>query len=196
VNGGSASDILFNIASPERKGKKRNGPTSNLARGVQFIGTIYAPASKINVARDAVVEGGLLGRQVTLARDVVFTANLAGHVDVYVPLLTKRALVVAEENFVEPEVEAFALSQNYPNPFNPSTTIRYVLGGSENVHLVVYNVLGQQIRTLVDQAQESGGYNVVWNGEDAFGRQVSSGVYFYKIVAGRHQDTRRMVFAK
>ncbi len=213
VNGGSASDILFNIASPQHVDSgetddddegdddddDNNGVhrrTNSLARGVHFLGTIYAPASRIAVARDAVVEGGLLGWQVTLARDVVFVSNLAGHVDCYgSPVLTKRALVVEEE--ADPvEMKSFSLGQNYPNPFNPSTTISYSLGESSTVHVAVYNVLGQQIKSLVNEVQTSGDYNVVWNGEDAFGRRVASGVYFYRLVAGRHQDTRRMVFAK
>ena len=84
----------------------------------------------------------------------------------------------------------FALSQNYPNPFNPSTTIPFQLpavsgqqsavsGRRTAVTLKVYNVLGELVRTLVNEEQGPGWYRVIWDGKDSLGKEVSSGVYFY-----------------
>jgi M6 family metalloprotease-like protein len=93
----------------------------------------------------------------------------------------------------------FSLAQNYPNPFNPETDIRYQISdGSSPTHTVlkVYNILGQEVKTLVDKAQEPGNYVVTWNGKDHSGNEVSSGVYFYRIEAGDFIQTKRMVLLK
>lgn len=92
----------------------------------------------------------------------------------------------------------FALEQNYPNPFNPTTKIPYDLKSATHVSVAVYNVLGQRVQTLVDEDQEAGSQVVEWNGKDANGNQVSSGMYFYKINAGNglFVQTRKMVLLK
>jgi hypothetical protein len=95
--------------------------------------------------------------------------------------------------------KAFALAQNYPNPFNPSTTISYSIPETSNqvgVKLSVFNIRGQLVRTLVDQTQGAGTYNVNWDGTDDRGRQIGSGVYFYRIQAGDFVSTRKMVVLK
>ncbi len=80
--------------------------------------------------------------------------------------------------------DQYSLSQNYPNPFNPSTTIAFTLPVTSNVRLQVFNVLGQEVATLVNNpAQAAGTYSVVWNGVDAHGRPAASGLYFYKLHA-------------
>jgi alpha-amylase len=92
----------------------------------------------------------------------------------------------------------FALSQNYPNPFNPSTTITYDVpqGKNVNVKIVVYNSLGQPVRTLVDERKFAGSYSVVWDGNSDSGTAASSGIYFYKIKAGSFEQTKKMTFLK
>jgi hypothetical protein len=77
----------------------------------------------------------------------------------------------------------FSLNQNYPNPFNPVTTIRYGLPKSAKVVLKIYNALGQEILTLVDETQTAGEKSVVWDSRDRFGKKVSSGIYFYRLEA-------------
>jgi hypothetical protein len=76
-----------------------------------------------------------------------------------------------------------ALKQNYPNPFNPATTIDYSLPGQANVKLQVFDMLGRQITTLVNDDQPEGAYTVRWEGTDNSGAPVASGVYFYRIEA-------------
>jgi hypothetical protein len=90
----------------------------------------------------------------------------------------------------------YALHQNYPNPFNPSTTIKYDLKAKTDVVLTIYNVLGQKVRTLVNTNQAAGYQNVVWDGLNEFGEQVSTGVYIYRIEAGDFVKARKMVFMK
>jgi hypothetical protein len=89
-----------------------------------------------------------------------------------------------------------ALLQNHPNPFNPQTTITFTLAARANVHLAVYDVNGALVRTLADQTRAPGAYDVKWDGRDDHGRAVASGVYFYKLDAGRFTQTKKMVLLK
>jgi hypothetical protein len=85
----------------------------------------------------------------------------------------------------------YALGQNYPNPFNPTTRIAFTLPIASQVELIVYDVLGRQVKTLVNEVQHAGEHFVQWNGTDSFGTSVSSGVYFVRMTAGdfeRHED--------
>ncbi len=91
---------------------------------------------------------------------------------------------------------AYRLAQNYPNPFNPETTIYYSLEKKENVNLTVYNMLGQKVRTLVDEKVNAGKYAIRWDGRDDLGRQMSSGVYFYTMKAGSFSKTMKMLMMK
>jgi YVTN family beta-propeller protein len=90
----------------------------------------------------------------------------------------------------------FALEQNAPNPFNPTTRIRFTVPSADNVFLAVYDVSGRKVRTLVDERRRADHYEVEWDGRDANGRTVSSGVYFYKITVGKHAATRKMLMLK
>jgi len=85
-----------------------------------------------------------------------------------------------------------ALEQNYPNPFNPETVIRYTLSSPGDVRLVIYNSTGQLIKTLVNDYQSAGSYEVVWNGHNHAGNSVSSGIYLYRLHAGYHFLRRKM----
>ncbi|MFQ6615154.1 MAG: carboxypeptidase regulatory-like domain-containing protein [Fidelibacterota bacterium] len=80
--------------------------------------------------------------------------------------------------------ERFELAQNYPNPFNPVTTLRYGLPERSHVTLVIYDLLGRRVRTLVSRIEDPGYKSVLWNGTDGLGRSVSAGVYIYRIQAG------------
>ena len=89
--------------------------------------------------------------------------------------------------------QGFALGQNYPNPFNPGTVIPYQLATDGYVRLEVFNLLGQQVATLVDGEQLAGAYAVPWDARDAAGHGVAAGVYIYRLTAGGERATRRMV---
>ncbi len=94
--------------------------------------------------------------------------------------------------------KSFALMQNAPNPFNPVTVIQYTLGGNQTVptQLKIFNITGQKIRTLVNEPQGPDYYSVIWNGLDDQEQKVSSGVYFFKLSAGKFVKTRKMVLLK
>lgn len=88
------------------------------------------------------------------------------------------------------------LEQNVPNPFNPATTIKYSIAQDTDVSLVVYDVSGRRVRTLVDSHQRADVYKMAWDGLNDQGARVASGVYFYKLVAGKYVQTRKMMLLK
>jgi hypothetical protein len=90
----------------------------------------------------------------------------------------------------------FGLRQNYPNPFNPTTVIEYALPKASDVKIQIYNILGQKVRNLVDEQQDPGYKRIHWDGTDDSGKEVSSGVYFYRIVARTDQGNEDFVKCK
>lgn len=94
-------------------------------------------------------------------------------------------------NIQETEINNFKLFQNFPNPFNPSTIINYELKNTSNIILKVYDVLGNELSTLVDEIKIAGIYSVIFNGNN-----FPSGVYFYKISSGNFQEIKKMILIK
>ncbi|OPZ92896.1 MAG: flagellar basal body rod modification protein [Bacteroidetes bacterium ADurb.Bin416] len=88
------------------------------------------------------------------------------------------------------------LAQNYPNPFNPTTTISFDLAKSGPVKLMVYNIKGQLVRSLVDEALSAGSHKVVWNGTDSRNRRLASGIYYYRLETSNYSKTRKLVLLK
>ncbi len=144
-------------------------------------------------------EGSILSLPATVSPDVVDEINLQ-----------IAEIVLADQNAVEIPVDdgrtlvpqAFELSQNYPNPFNPTTSIKFTLparkdgGASLNASLTIYNVLGEKVRTLVDEPMSPGVHQRIWDGKDGQGNEVASGVYFYRLKAGEFSQTKKMVLLK
>ena len=122
-----------------------------------------------------------------------------GEIDVYAEngpftlTIDGSKLNIADSDIIP---ETFALHGNYPNPFNPTTTISYDLPKWSQVTLGIYDLLGKQIKTLVNQSQDAGNKIAVWDGTDNLGRQVSAGVYLYQIKAGEFTQTRKMLLLK
>ncbi|MFC1561843.1 choice-of-anchor D domain-containing protein [candidate division KSB1 bacterium] len=90
----------------------------------------------------------------------------------------------------------YRLHENYPNPFNPETTIKFELPKQDRVRLIIYNVLGQQVKALLDTEKEAGFHDITWDGTDDFGRLAASGVYFYRIASGSFVQTKKMLLIK
>ena len=95
----------------------------------------------------------------------------------------------------------FQLSQNYPNPFNLSTTIQFRVGSLEfgepiPTTLKIYNILGEEVRTLVDEKKKPGQYQLIWDGKDGKGKEVSSGIYFYVLKCGQYKQNKKMILIK
>ena len=92
--------------------------------------------------------------------------------------------------------EVFALHANYPNPFNPTTMIAYDLAEQSNVSLVIFDLMGREVKTLVQMNQSSCRQIAIWDAQDNMGHPVSAGVYIYQLRAGKHMFTRKMVLMK
>jgi hypothetical protein len=88
-------------------------------------------------------------------------------------------------------VNEFSLSQNYPNPFNPTTSLQYTIGSRQFVTLKVYDLLGREIATLVNEEKPAGEYEVEFDGS-----ALTSGIYFYQLKAGEFTETRKMILLK
>jgi hypothetical protein len=112
----------------------------------------------------------------------------------YASMIMEKPTLVEEEELETPV--DFELFQSYPNPFNNHTLIRYRLSKTTEVSLVIYNVLGQKVRTLVEREKQNGPVTVSWDGRDDGRRDLSSGIYFYRLQAGEFSQTRRMVLLK
>ena len=158
----------------------------------------------------AEVTNGVAGAFTRIARSV--DATLDGRVQVsdskvemgnrYVYRLSNDAGVVNETNTVYMPVSRADLGQNYPNPFNPTTKIEYWVpeaikaGTRASVNVIVYDVSGARVKTLVSGPKAAGHYVAQWDGRDDRGNSVSSGVYFYRMTTGSFSAVRKMVLLK
>jgi hypothetical protein len=90
----------------------------------------------------------------------------------------------------------YSLKQNYPNPFNPITTLRYNLPEDALVNITIYDMMGRQVKTLVNGSQRAGYKSIQWNAKNNQGQPVSAGLYLYTIQAGEFVQTKKMVLLK
>jgi hypothetical protein len=90
----------------------------------------------------------------------------------------------------------FELYQNYPNPFNPVTKLRYAIPKNGLVTINIYDMLGRQVKTLINQTKNAGYKSVIWDATNDYGKPVSAGVYLYQIRAGEFVQTKKMVVLK
>jgi len=126
----------------------------------------------------------------------------AGSVSVLTNVTANKVLDIAEtigtrvaENTVTAPT-TFALAQNYPNPFNPSTAIKYELSKQVEVKLMIYDIMGRQVRTLVNQSQQAGRYEITWDGRNELGEAIASGLYIYQLRAGNFVQARSMALVQ
>ena len=101
---------------------------------------------------------------------------------------------VEQENAEIPK--EFALYQNYPNPFNPATEIKFDVPKESHVKIVIYDITGKVVKTLVDEVVKPGAYRILWDGTDDSGNKVTSGIYFYRMIAGSYVSVKKMVLIK
>ncbi|MEJ2196558.1 MAG: T9SS type A sorting domain-containing protein [Ignavibacteriaceae bacterium] len=133
-----------------------------------------------------------------------FSVNLSSYSSAIYTISTREEMVilpplppiVSVEDELASAPNSYRLEQNYPNPFNPATTIRYSVVKSDNVAIKIYDVLGREVKTLVNEFKENGNFQVTWNGENNFGYKVNSGIYFYRIETGLFVDTKKMILLK
>ena len=172
AGGSKASNVYWKV-----------GSSATIGTYSLFRGNVLAQAS-ITMGSGATMEGSAWARTgaVTFNGDAGFS---------------QAFMAYSTPPFVQYESgpNEFSLSQNFPNPFNPSTTIQYNLEKAELVTLKVYNVVGQEVATLVNSRQEAGRYTVSFNA-DAGITSISNGVYFYRLKAGSFVSMKKLVFMK
>jgi len=107
-----------------------------------------------------------------------------------------EACFPASTNEINQLPHAFYLYNNYPNPFNPVTTLRYGLPENGLVNITIYDMLGREVKTLINQTQDAGYKSVIWDATNDYGKTVSAGIYLYQIQAGEYISTKKMVLLK
>ncbi|MDI6779007.1 MAG: FlgD immunoglobulin-like domain containing protein [Bacteroidota bacterium] len=137
-----------------------------------FVGTTYTDSLAVPVTNGDYEFYGL-------------AVDLVGNVEQVRPELVKTKVtgVVGVGNEILETPKIYFLSQNYPNPFNPNTIVKYQLPVGSKVTLKIYNMLGQEVKTLVDEVQEAGYQFIEWNSTNNSGNTVASGIYFYRLEA-------------
>ena len=134
--------------------------------------------------------------------DLTASASLSFKSAAESPNVRRYQIIVGPPEFVQGETDvplqpvAFHLFQNYPNPFNPETTISYSIPKNGHVRLVIYNIMGQIVRTLVDEEKKTGQYEAVWNATNESGIRVPSGMYFYRLEFPDRMARRKLILLK
>jgi Ice-binding-like/Secretion system C-terminal sorting domain len=192
LNGGANDVWIFQIAGnlSEANGKKIS------IGSAQAKNIFWQVAGQVTVGTTADFKGVILCQTLVALNN---GATLEGRalaqtaVTLDADAVTDPGVATGVRKVEQPEV--FALSQNYPNPFNPSTTIRYSLEKSGMVSLKVYNILGQEVATLVNDRQDAGSYSVPFNTMQGKAN-LASGVYFYRLDAGSFVSIKKMILMK
>jgi hypothetical protein len=192
---GSATDIwIFQIA---QNLTVANGAIVTLSGGALASNVYWQVAGQVTIGTTAEMKGIILC-QTGIAMNTSATLNGRALAQTAVTLdansvIQPATVTAVENNLLVPQ--KFVLFQNYPNPFNPSTRIQYSIEKPAQVSLKVYNVLGNEVATLVNSRQEAGSYTVTFNTNKAT-YSLSSGVYFYRLEAGSFVSTKKLILLK
>jgi len=191
---GTATDVwIFQIA---QNLTVASGANVVLSGGALASSVFWQVAGHATLGTTAAMKGVILC-QTAIAMSTGATLNGRALAQTAVTLngnaVSMGAAVTAVENGAVPQ--EFALLQNYPNPFNPSTAIRYSLEKPAQVSLRVYNLLGNEVASLVNSPQEAGSYAVAFNSNEV-SLSLASGVYFYRLEAGSFVSTKKLVIMK
>ena len=127
--------------------------------------------------------------------DMTSVFSILVSVDDFSSLEIRASFTNTETGEILPPIST-KLYGNYPNPFNPTTNIKFDLNETAKVQIDIFNIKGQRVNTLINSELDSGNHSVVWNGNDSSGKKVSSGIYFYKMKAGKYQETKKMILMK
>ncbi|RPI18095.1 MAG: T9SS C-terminal target domain-containing protein [Ignavibacteriae bacterium] len=179
----------------------RNYTTANAVKTVNINGQahshIFKAGNKIRVTvtnldtspEDSVLlESNPFVLPVLINNKNIINLNSSSYIDI--PVVNTSQDISGNTNSTNSALE-FKLSQNYPNPFNPVTLIEYSIPVQGKVELKIYDILGKEVKTLVNEFKEAGTHNVMFNASE-----LASGVYFYKIISGSFRDVKRMVLVK
>jgi len=167
----------------------------SIGKEAYFLGTLNAPNAKLTLAKNSQLRGAICANEIVVERDCLFLHHdspsaLPGPGNL--PKSSSDEEVISEQL----AVTSYQLTQNYPNPFNPSTSISFSVKDAGLVQLTVYNLHGQEVRTLINGQMEAGFHSVSWDGKDERGQILPSGVYLYKLRVNGFAQTRKMTFMK
>lgn len=178
----AGADMIFYVGGSE----------VTLGTKADVSANFFAPFASVTLKQGSEFKGSIIGRDIVI--------DQGGHVTLSSYFLAHPDIPGGKAANQEPKEsnlpKTFGLDQNYPNPFNPTTTISYQLAEQRDVRLVIFNILGQVVKTLVDGVQPAGFYTVRWDGRNNEGMRVSSGMYFYRLKAGNTFMTKKMLLLK
>ena len=137
----------------------------------------------------------------TPTEPIIYTSNLFvisndSEMDTLIVPVSGVGIMLARIELDAQLPHTLVLYPNYPNPFNPVTTLRYDLPEQTHVNITVYDMLGRQVKTLINHTQDAGYKSVIWNATNDYGKPVSAGIYLYQIQAGEYISTKKMVLLK
>jgi hypothetical protein len=191
----------FNFSSDIRSIDKFNGMWNLRLNGKGHLNPVTVSAEVSSSLPD-----GLVIQVVDIPNRMVYDQFLVNGIIIDDKLTESydMKLVAGDQQYVEETVlkilseipEEFSLNQNYPNPFNPLTKIDFSLPKTGRVVITIYNLLGQEVTTLINQRLDYGYHTVTWQGTDRMGRPVGSGVYFSELKAAGNRKTRKMLLLK
>ena len=162
-----------------------------IANGYLYVSSNYSTYALDVETLELVWQHPYIGGELAVGNGHLIVSGPTGEVHAFGNLATD-----ADDNDAPSLPESVALHQNYPNPFNTGTVINYDLPTRSHVEISVYNILGQQVVTLVDQALPAGQHTVGWDGNDQSGRPVASGIYLYSLKTSDLNVTKKMVLMK
>ncbi len=159
--------------------------------------SVYAVINigQVYLAADSNGQGGL-GRSQTLGTKSEYRPINRADYDDKVNSALAILMGQGKSTKVSQIPESYALHQNYPNPFNPITTIRYDLPEDSHVFIKIYDILGREVRTLINSEQTAGYKSVQWDGKDVFGNTSGSGLYIYRISASDFNSSKKMLILR
>lgn len=165
------------------------------------VGFVQSNSEICGVTYEGSYKSALITFAVDLLDDTKTTHNrTADLISKVIDFFGGVSTAIYDGNPFEHLPNSFELAQNYPNPFNPTTTISYTIRPTDEkgavTKLEVFNIMGQKVTTLVDEAQIPGRYEVQWDGTNASNQQVSSGIYFYRLIRGSEGNTKKMTLLK
>ena len=186
ISGGTTADVFFNVKGSGVKIRDRS----------LWLGSIIAPGANVKLQKEVYFKGAICAKQIELQRDVT-----AVHHSSSTPLpASVSTLILAETEYPQNNLLSlpaeYTLDQNYPNPFNPVTTIRFGLPEASEVRLNIYNTRGQLVRTLANGSFEAGYHTIRWDAANQTGAKVSSGIYFYQLIAKDYYKVKKMILLK
>jgi Putative Ig domain/FlgD Ig-like domain len=193
---------LVNLHTPELSSRADDLVINYVDNGAgRMVVLMYAKLSRSAELIEAGL-GNILSIPVEAVGDISSTDESAAVRLSDVVLSTSDGNEIPVKGYNKQIPSRFNLSQNYPNPFNPRTTIVFEVmasassPGSEDVELIIYNLLGQKVKTLASGYYTPGEYSVEWDGTDEYGSQQASGVYFYSLISGKSRVSKKMVLTK